>query len=416
MIVLGLPIVVAIVVAIGWAASRRGTSPSSPALPSDRLSRQQRSSVRPLSAPPRHTLDDDLDRWVTAGLLSAPQSDAIRRHEQSRTAGPAQAPATPRRREIPAMAEALGYLGGALAIIGLALFVGRRWVDIGTAGRLALSAAAAAGLLGAGALVRELAEPALDRLRQALWLLSTSATALLAGVVANDVVEIGRGTGTAAVCAAAVALQSGLLWRWRGPLVQLATCLIGGSVLVGTGVSALWSPGPAGIALWLLGAAYIAIGLRRRIVAPLLAVGVGAFTTVAGAATVLGDWPGAGLLAILGTGLGLATLAGVEGPARERDDRIVLGVIGGIALLQATPSTLGYFARDAGLITGLSVWAAGLVLTAVAAHRRVRVPLVALVAGGLAVLGGAALTATQATGFATVLGIASAVGLLVVGT
>jgi hypothetical protein len=230
------------------------------------------------------------------------------------------------------------------------------------------------------------------------------------------VLEIGHGSGVAAVCAAGVALQSGLLWTWRGPLLQQATCLIGVSVLVGAGMSAMWSPGPAGIALWLLGAAYLAIGLKRLIVAPLLVVGVGALTMVAGAGTIMGDWQGAGLLAILGTGLGLVTLAGVEGPARGRDDRIVLGVIGGVALVQSIPSTLGYFAADAGLITGLAVWMVGLVLTAVATHRRVRIPLVALVVGGLAVLGGAAVTATQSTGFATILGMASAVGLLVVGT
>lgn len=309
------------------------------------------------------------------------------------------------------MAEALGYLGGALAIIGLALLVGRHWGDIGTAGRLILSAVAAAGLFGAGALVHDSAEPALDRLRQALWLVSTAATALFAGVVAEDLLGVGRDTGVAAVSAAAVALQSGLLWRWRAPLVQQATCLIGVSVVVGTGVSALWSPGPAGIALWLLGAAYLAIGLRRLIVAPLLAVGVGALTMVAGAGTIMGDWQGAGLLAILGTGLGLATLAGVDGPVRGRDDRIVLGAIGGVALLQAIPSTLGYFVPDAGIVTGLAVWMAGIVLTAVATHRRVRIPLVAMVAGGLAVLGGAALTATQATGFATILGVADRDGV-----
>ncbi len=314
------------------------------------------------------------------------------------------------------MAEALGYLGGALTIIGLALFVGRRWADIGTTGRLALSALAAAGLFVAGVLVNRSPEPALDRLRQALWLVSTAATALLAGVVADEVLEIGRATGVAAVCAAAVALQSGLLWRWRGPLVQQCTCLIGVAVLVGTSVSALWSPGPAGIALWLLGVVYLAIGLRRLIVVPLLVVGVGAVTMVAGAGTIMGDWQGAGLLAILGTGLGLVTLAGVDGPARGLDDRIVLGVIGGIALFQATPSTLAYFAADAGLITGLSMWLTGLLLTAVATHRRVLIPHVALVFGSLAVLGGAALTATQTTGFATILGIASAAGLIVVGT
>jgi hypothetical protein len=145
-------------------------------------------------------------------------------------------------------------------------------------------------------------------------------------------------------------------------------------------------------------------------------VGVGALITVAGAATVMGDWPGAGLLAILGTGVGLATLAGVDGPISRREDRIVLGVIGGVALLQATPSTLGYFAPHAGVITGLAVWMVGVVLNAVATHPRVRIPLVALVVGGLGVLGGAALAATEATGFAMILGITSATGLVVAGT
>jgi hypothetical protein len=420
MIGLGLPILVAIIVAITWAVSRDRASRRPPPFPTGRPVRQQRSPVRPLMVPPRDTLDDDLARWVTAGLLSEPQSEAILRHEKDRAAAPpSSAPpssAVAHRRGTPVMAEALGYLGGALAIVGLVLLVGQRWVDIGTAGRLILSAVAAAGLFAAGALVRGPAEPALDRLRQALWLLSTAATALFAGVVADDVLEIGRAQGVAALCAAAVAVHSGLLWWTRGPLVQQSTCLAGVAVFVGTGVSALWSPGPAGIAMWLLGAAFLAIGLRRLIEVPLLAVGVGALITVAGAATVMGDWPGAGLLAILGTGVGLATLAGVDGPISRREDRIVLGVIGGVALLQATPSTLGYFAPHAGVITGLAVWMVGVVLNAVATHPRVRIPLVALVVGGLGVLGGAALAATEATGFAMILGITSATGLVVAGT
>ena len=130
-------------------------------------------------APPAE-LSDTLDRWVAIGLLSprvrpTPSSNTSVRPSRSRHPT-ARLPAPDRR--IPAYAEALGYLGGVLALAGLTLLVASYWPDMSTSFRLALSLVTTVALVGGGALVHEHAvDPALARLRWFLWMLSSAAPA-----------------------------------------------------------------------------------------------------------------------------------------------------------------------------------------------------------------------------------------------
>lgn len=82
--------------------------------------------------------------------------------------------------KVPLVAEALGYLGGVLAVVGVVLLVSRYWPDLTLGWQLALSGGTAAVLIGAGASSPEDREPALARLRWSLWTLGTAAVVVAA--------------------------------------------------------------------------------------------------------------------------------------------------------------------------------------------------------------------------------------------
>jgi len=368
------------------------------------------------SSPRRPALSADLARWVAAGLLSEEQSAAILAHERLAmpTAAPAPRPATGPRR-VPVAAEALGYLGGVLAVIGLVLVVARYWPDMAVLGRLGLSGAGALALFGGGALVREEADPALARLRGFLWLASTATTALFAGVLTADTFDAGSTETVVLACAGAAALHSGLLWRNRErPLQQLA--FLGGLAAFAGALVAEFAPtGAVGLAVWAVGAAFVFLGLARRTPLPVLTEGSGAAAAIVGAAITVSASPAFGLPFVVATGFGLLAVATVPRLAGARADQLTVGILGGLALLQGVPSTLGYFSPDAGGVTGLTTWLLGGALVLVGARRLVRFPIVAEVLGGVAIIGGAALTGVQWHGFAPIFGLATAVGLVALG-
>src|SRR3989304_1563167 len=65
-------------------------------------------------------------RWVDASLITSEQAEAIRAFEE--------VPAEPRR--VPLIAEALGYLGAALALAAGIVALGDSWQDLSDAARL----------------------------------------------------------------------------------------------------------------------------------------------------------------------------------------------------------------------------------------------------------------------------------------
>lgn len=370
---------------------------------------------------------DELRRWVDAGLVSEEQARAIATFEggpattaaaapTAATAGPPEATEDDqaRRRRVPPVAEALGYLGGVLAIVGLASLLVRYWSDMETAGRVGLAGVGAVLSGVGGALVTQRSDPALDRLRGFLWLLSGAATALVAGVVAAD----GFGTSAPMVVAlgsAAAALHGGVLWAWRQdrPVQQLTT--LAGAVVAAGAFVATVAEGAAGLAVWSLGAVYLVAGLRQGTPRPLLTQVVGAASLVVGSIMTVSNWLGWGGLFGLATGCALVGAASVPSEIMSSRDRLVLVVAGGIAVTQIAPATLAYWAAGAGIATGLATWAVGAGMLVAGSRRLVRAPSAAVVLGGVALFGGAAITAAQSVGFAPLFGVATAVVLIALG-
>lgn len=359
-------------------------------------------------------LAEDLARWVSAGLISLEQAEAIlaQEHKAREAAAPAAGEPLPRR--IPAVSEALGYLGGVLVLVGIILVATRSWPDLTIAARLTLSGTVAVVLVVAGALVHENADPAFARLRWSLWSASTAAAAIFAGVLTADsfnatpetVVVFSSGT---------VALQSGILWWNRERPVQQLALLAGTATFVGAVIAEVAGSGPIGLAVWATGASYVALGIGRRTPLPLLTETAGAATVIVGALVTVGEWAAFGLPFTMFSAFGLLALATTSGAVSDRGDERLLGIIGGVALLQALPSTLAYFSQDAAGLTGLAAWAVGVFLLSVGMRGLVHTPEIAEVLGSAGAIGGAALTAGEWQGFAPVFGIATAVTIVALG-
>jgi hypothetical protein len=375
----------------------------------------RRSALRP--AP---SLTDDLDRWVAAGLLAPDQAKAILEHESARPAPEVLTPPStaaavhgPSSR-FPVVAEALGYLGGVLALTGLVLVLVHYWPDLAWAGRVTLTGVGAAALTAGGFAVRDQADPALVRLRAFLWLLSSAVTAVFVGVLVTEDRDLADQTAVF-WCSAAVAVQSGLLWRWRERPVQQIVALGGLTVAVGTGVSLVAGDAAAGVALWALGLGYLALGLTRRTPAVPLTELVAAVALLAGGPVMLSASMSAGLLVALATVVGLLGVVSTTRLELQLVDRLVLGVPAVVVGLQLVPSALVYFANDAGVLTGLLTWMGGALLLVVAARDLSRFPVPTELLGGLTLLAGAALTGMQWESFAPVFGLGTALGLVVLG-
>lgn len=362
---------------------------------------------------------DELQRWRSAGLLDEDQVAAILEHERTHrplpppSIAPTPAPEAPRR-QLPDVSEALGYLGGILALVGMSLLVARYWTDIPLAGRLGLSGGLALALFGVGLLVPEDREPAFRRMRWFLWLVSSAATAVFGGVLAYEIAGDDDTIVAFGIALAVVLHDVGLWWRQDRPLQQL-TFLTAVAVAVGTGVAQISSVGPAGLAVWAVGAVGVALGLRHLTPLPQLTLLVGAVAAVIGGMAAAESWQSVSLLVSTATAFGLLGLASIRRVPIERVEQRVLAIVGGIAFVSSVPGTIAYFAEQAGLATGLVVWGVGALLVFVGGRSWLRLPIVVTVLGAAALVGGAALTGVELERVAPLFGIVTSLALIALG-
>lgn len=365
--------------------------------------------------PAGRSLSGLLDRWVNAGLISAEQSAAIAAHEAA-PAAPG-APAGPRRR-VPMVAEALGYLGGMLGIIGITVWVAGFWRDIAGGTRLGVSAGVAVVLIAVGWLVRAGDEPALARLRGFVWLAGSAASGVVGGVVANDVLDATSGQSVAIGAATGVFVVSAALWAGRVRPAQQFSALAALEVGTGLVVWALSGSVASGLAVLAVSSLVLLAGVRRITPTPWLATLIGAAGALIGSALPIERWHEPGSLLAIAVGLAVATIAETPRLTLGRGERIALLVFAVVDFLFNVPSTIGYFARDAGIVTGLVVWLVGAASIAVVTARRVVHPVTIEIAGGVLVVGGGAAIGFQDgfVGLATVFGFLSALAMLALGT
>lgn len=372
---------------------------------------------RPAASPPdvHPYVSSLLDRWTAGGVLTEVEAERIREFERRAAASQLATPTRPARK-VPAIAEALGYLGGVLGIAGVILLVSAYWSDWSAGVHVAVAAVVTALLVGAGALVHENVDPALMRLRWFLWTAATPAIGLLAYVISHDVIEWDRGSQHWILVSVAAAVLNGVLWAGRSRPIQEAAFCASLSILVGTTIGDLADARWGGLGVWALGIVMVVAALRRPPILPVIPVAVGGASVVVGAYLTVSAWEGAGFLFVVASASLMVAAAGSARRHLEAPFDMVLGIIGIIGLVQSTPGALVYYARDAGVVTGLAVWVVGCVLIVAARARLVRLDVAFQVVGALAVLIGPAITGTQSLALATVSGLVVSIAFIALGT
>ena len=173
-------------------------------------------------------LQERLREWVAAELISADQADRITEHEQHRavewpsndpSAVVAEEGAQPtgpatRRRGATSPAEAIGYVGAALALGAIALILGDLWRELLVGGRLALVAVLTLAMFGGGLAVRNAGSAAMQRMTSVLYAATVAGVGWFAGVMASDVYDLSW-PDTQVVVALVMALAAVPLFLWR---------------------------------------------------------------------------------------------------------------------------------------------------------------------------------------------------------
>jgi hypothetical protein len=299
-------------------------------------------------------LEEMLGRWRDAGLLSAEQARLILEMEQ----------AEPRPTKTALVAEILGYLGGALALVAAIVLVGQFWTQLEVWARIALIGVTAAFVGGVAYALGGSASAAIVRLSAFLHVLSTLALAVFVGLLLAEVADASEEVTLTWAAGSALVNSAWLWWRRKGTLQQAALFV----ALAVTAMSALnlfdaLEAEFAGLGLWGLGLAW---GLLAwgGLVPPR---DVGYF--LAAAALLVGSMifatPGQADLF-----LGLATAAALVAAGVSLGSIAVLAV-GTVGIFVFTPQVIfAYFGETAGgalalLVTGVAL------LTAAAAIARV---------------------------------------------
>lgn len=175
---------------------------------------------------------------------------------------------------------------------------------------------------------------------------------------------------------------------------------------------AMRAPLATGLVTWAIATALVIIGTTEFTRAPVVPAIIGSMFAMIGAA-VTGGWvAGFGCLFALGTALVLLAAALVPRLVDRLEPRLAFGIIGAIGGVAAVAVSLVHFSREAGIATGIVAWAGAAALLVIGARRWTRLPVVVECVGGALALAGAAITGRESQDFATLFGLATALGFL----
>lgn len=343
-------------------------------VPDARLPLPVHAAVMDAALPPTVPPREALARLVADGTLSPEQAEAV---AAAVLPSPAPDPAPESRparasesRGIPVAAEALAYLGAAVAGAAALALGAQVWDLLEAAAQVALLVVAAVALWGAGRWVHDPeAPPAVLRLVGFCWLLACGAAAA-ATAVATDAIGL-PGEGTLLVTGLVLTAVAGALWYQRPGALTLLPLTVGAHTV--TQALLLQVPAPpeelTGLLIWGVGVAGMTLAWGGILHPPRAAWVLGALGALVGAQslTFTTDMEAAG------QALGLVTsVALIGGGVRIRQGALVgLGAAGCVVFLpqvlfRAFPDTAA--APAALFVAGLALL--GLALAAVGRRGR----------------------------------------------
>ncbi len=288
-----------------------------------------------------------VDRWVTAGIITPEQADRIR-------ADLATLPST--NRPVSLVAEALGYLGGVIVLVGLGLVVGLTWDRLTPAWQVGIATGIAIALGVAGAFIPAHRLGAVGRrLRGVLWLAASIAVFVSLILLGDEVLDWNENQFLL-LGGAGAAVASAVLWALNRHVLQHISVVVATAIGAASGTMlATDSSVLSSLSVWAVGVVWFSLSVPDLV--PQQSGGVlGSLSAVIGSLLMFDEeW---GPLMALGTVVALVVAAVI------RRQLAVLGV-GSVGALIALPATVDrYF--DNVLLAALSLVAGGLALVGVA--------------------------------------------------
>jgi hypothetical protein len=208
------------------------------------------------------TRDEDLRRWIRAGLLDASTGERILAFEAERSAERAA------RSERPGFIEVLVYLSAAITAAGTTVLAATNWDNLASLSRIAIPGVAAAAVLFAGDRLRRSRNDAFTRGASLAWLLGG---ALVVATVTIAASESGGSEETVALASGLSALATSVaLWapmRMHPQIAGIGAALFLLSTAISVRAPADWSVAVLG-ASWAWSGLVVLLATEFGILAP----------------------------------------------------------------------------------------------------------------------------------------------------
>lgn len=297
-------------------------------------------------------LTNSLQEWVAAGLIDEDQAQAIRAHETAPRSGT----------RVPLVAEALGYVGGLLALVAIVILLAEAWEELGTSAKLILVAVVAVVFLAVGAYFKTMSNDAAGRLSSFLWALATGLSALWSGLLADLILGAPEDVVPLSASLAGLTVAFVLYLISRTSLQQVVFAVAAGATIASTSIYIDHDFAGIGLLIWGIGVAWLFLARSNRMPPQTTAYVVGSLIVLAGPLASMETVWWAALLGVLSAVALIILSVAIR--------RVVLLGLGGLGLFIYVPTAVfRYFGDTVNPAVGLLISSAVLLVAALVVAR-----------------------------------------------